>query len=872
MLRRALALQALLAALFGLALLLAPWAPLQRFWLDAQLRWAAPTQVPPGVLVFDIDDASLAALREELGPWPFGRDVYALVVDVLREAGARAVVIDLMLADPRPGDAALAQALQRPGAPVLLAASGVPPLRPPPLLDTAPPDHQRWAQITLPSGSLTGAQALRLGVITTPLDDDGVLRHWALWHAAPQGRWPLLPLAALQALGEPLALPADDKGRITPLLGQEPQVLPFYRLVRSAREGAMDDSALRAARGAVVFIGAGSLLGDRVMTPLGQSHGTVLMAQTYAAMRDGHGLRALAPSQQIGLLMLALLPALLALLRGRFNLGQWLRGAAVALLLLGLLMLLALGMKRWVDPSPALLALLVGGVLHGLWQGRVARREAERLRAERALAEQTAEAKARFLANVSQELRTPLSAVVGVAELLAQCELGATQQQQTRLLLNASRSLQRLVDELLDYSRLDLQRLHLQPSTVHLPGLLQELMLEQQDRAGDADVRCELQLADGLPQWVSVDGARLAQVLGTLVGNAIQFSPHGRVTLTAQPLSDGRVQFSVSDTGIGIAGSQLQRIFEPFARGHGQEQQLGGTGLGLAVSRELVRLMGGDIEVQSVPGAGSRFTFALGLPAVAALAQGDLRPDGEQGLPSGLTLLLAEADELNAALRIAQLEPLGVQVERAANGHLALALAQRLRFDLVLLNLQLPGLDGHRVARGIREHEAREGLPRTPILALSALDGAAEAQAGLESGCDELLNQPVSLRQLRKALQRWAPAQAGGVEAGVEPDSGAHASVDPHAPAPSSQRHAHAAVFLGRWGEAWVGVRTDPQRSRALLADLLECAQGIGDEALVEATQRLDEVIALPVLPLRKQVACEEAVHQAVAAALLALR
>lgn len=865
MLRRTLAIQALLAALLGLALLLAPWAPLQRFWLDAQLRWAAPTQPPSEVLVFDIDDASLAALRDDIGPWPFGRDVYALVLEVLRDAGARAVVLDLMLADPRPGDEALARAMQRPGAPMLLAAAGVPPVRPPRLAGPVPDDHQVWAQMSLPSPSLTGERALQVGVITTPLDEDGVLRHWALWHAAPEGRWPLLPLAVLQALGEPSLLVADANGRVTPILGQEPLVFPFHRLVRSARDGAVQDSALRAARGAVVFIGAGSLLGDRVMTAMGQRHGTVLLAQAYAAMRDGQGLRALAPIQQLGLLMLALVPALHALLRGRYDLRLCVRSSAWVVLLLVLAMLAAHGLKRWVDPSPALAVLLAVAWMHGLWQGRMSRREAERLRAQQGLAEQTAEAKARFLSNVSQELRTPLSTVMGAAELLELGELSEAQRRQLRLLLGASRSLQRLIDELLDYSHLDLQRLRLQPGAVHLPSLLQELMQQQQRQAGDADVRCELISAD-LPEWVHVDAARLTQVLGNLLRNAIQFSPHGRVTLELRQQADGRFEFAVSDTGIGIAGSQLQRIFEPFSQGQGGEQQLGGTGLGLAVSRELVRLMGGDIEVQSVPGAGSRFAFTIDLPGTEAPPPTEPSGGAKRALTPGLTLLLAEADELHAALHIAQLEPQGLRLERAANGHLALALAQRLPFDLVLLDLQLPGLDGHRVARGIREHEAQHGLPRVPILALSAHSGMQAVQASLEAGCDEHLCKPLSFSLLLQALQRWAPAQSRASQAT------ALALEDLHALAPATQRHAHAAVFLGRWGEAWAGVRTDAARSRALLADLLECARGIGDEPLQQAAQRLDELLALPVLPLREQVRSEEAVQQAVAAALLALR
>jgi signal transduction histidine kinase/ActR/RegA family two-component response regulator len=866
MARRALLAQTLLAALAGLALLLWPLAPMQRVWLDLQLRWAAPEMAASGVLVLDIDDASLAALRADFGSWPLPRDAYALVIEALRDAGARAIVIDLVLADPRDGDAALARSLARPGAPVLLAAAGVPGSLTPrlPSSPAGEPAPLAWSQISLPADSLSLAgRPPRAGVVTTPLDPDGSLRHWWLSHASPQGQWPVMPLAVLQALRQPLALRPDAQGRITPLLPRGGvATLPFARVALAAREGRSGDAVLRAAQDQVVFIGASSLYTDAVMTALGQQSGSALLASSYAAMRDGRGLQALPTLAALGLLLLGLLPSLGLLLRGRLRPRDALLAAVAALLLLALLGLwLAPQRGYWMDPGPALLALLLALMLQLAHHQRQTAREAERQLRERQMAEAANAAKSAFLATVSHELRTPLSAVLGLSELLAQSPLNEPQRRQVQLLGSAGRSLLTLIDELLDLSRIDMGRLDLHPEPARLAGLLEDCVALMQARAAERSVHCELLLGPGLPDWVMVDAQRLSQVLLNLLGNAIKFTPQGRVTLHAARLSDDRLQFSVSDTGIGIASSQLQRIFEPFMQAQGHDStRFGGSGLGLAISRQLVRLMGGDIEVQSVPGAGSRFAFALTLPPAEA------QPTPAPPKPAGdadLQLLIAEDDDVVAEVLLAQLAPLGWRIERASNGHLAVALAKRLRFDLILVDVQLPGLDGHRVVRALREHERQQGLPRTAVLALSAHAYADDARASIAAGCDEHLSKPVSQERLLAALRRWAPDKAA---ARTPP------SVSEPAPkGAAAKRRAHAAVFLGNWGAVWAEVRNDPVQAQALLGDLLDCAKGLDDEALRHAARTLQQLMAQPVVRLLQQHQAEVAVQAAVEAALASL-
>lgn len=863
--RRLLAAQTLLAALIGLLLLLSPPAGLQRAWLDLQLRWAAPPSPPAGVLVLDIDDASLELLRPQFGSWPLPRDSYALLIEALRDAGARAIAIDLLLSDPRDGDAALARSLARDGAPVVLAAAGMPGVRPrhaPP-----PPGHLAWAQFSLPATSLHRlGQAPRIGIVTTPLDADGKLRHWWLQHSSPQGDWPLLPLAVLQALQQPQRLAPDEQGRITPLLSSAGvRSMPLGPLLLAAREGRNDHQALRAVQGQVVFIGASSLYSDAVMTPLGQQGGSMLLAQAYAALRDGLGLRALPTPAALALLAAALLPVLPALRRRRTAPLAQLGASLLGLVLLAALMAwLCLQQGYWLDPTPVLATLASGLLLHVGLHALLTQREAAQQRRERDLAEAANQAKSAFLANVSHELRTPLSALLGLSELLAQGPLNDTQRRQVQLLGSAGRSLLTLIDELLDLSRVDMGRLVLHPQPARLRPLLDDCVALMQARAAERQVQCELVCDDALPDWVQIDAQRLSQVLLNLIGNAIKFTPQGRVSLRAARLADGRVQFSVSDTGIGIASSQLQRIFEPFLQAQGQDAaQYGGTGLGLAISRQLVRLMGGDIEVHSVPGAGSRFAFALALqPADAPVVMA--APAAP--VPEGLQLLLAEDDDLVAEVLQAQLQPLGLQIERAANGHLALALAKRMRFDLVLLDLQLPGLDGLRVARSLREHERERGLPRTPVVALSAHAFADDARLSLAAGCDEHLSKPVGQQRLLEVMRRWLPQQPAPRPPPASP--GVPAPVD----ATLERRRAHAQVFLGHWGGAWAAARDDATSAQALLRDLLDCAEAIEAPALRAAAQALLERVERPAPSLLQQAEAEQAVQARVEGVLLAMR
>lgn len=576
-----------------------PGGALERFWIDWQLRWAAPAQPPAGVLVFDIDDASLQRLQPRLGAWPYRRDVYALLIDALRRAGARAVALDLLLLDTAEGDAQLAREIAAPGAPVLLAAAGVGE----PELPVGNAKAVRWPQLMLPRAPLPRTQGL--GIVSLPLDRDGRLRHLWLHHRSGPTELPSLPLALLKRLDPEREAPPEQA---LIAFAREPvaeaRSLPFAELLLAVLDGRDEAEALRATRGQVVLIGSSALLADRVMTPNGQWRGLTVLAQSYAALRDGRWLRGAGGAPL--LLLFGLLPSLWALWRGSTQprlATLWVLGAALALPLLCALLARA---QIWIDPSPAFAALGAGLLGQLLLHQHRTHTESQRLEREQALAAAANAAKSRLLAQIGQDLRRPLRRMLELGQSLQTHVGDATGQQQLNELQQTGSRLAGRIDALLDLSALQAGQLSLHPAPFRLREWLDETLAALQPVALRKDLRCTLIAPGVLPEWVQGDRQRLRQVLHELLANALQFTEQGLVDLHVRVESDGRIGLTVADTGVGIPAEQQEHLFEPYAGGS--------AGLGLALARELVRLMGGEISVHSVPGAGSRFAFSIELP------------------------------------------------------------------------------------------------------------------------------------------------------------------------------------------------------------------------------------------------------------------
>ncbi len=863
------------AAIVGLLVLLSPlngW--LSRVGVDWQLRRLAPAHANGDVLVFDIDDASLAALKDAFGPWPFKRDVYALVIEELRDLGARGIAIDLLLADAQPGDAALARALARPGAPVVLAAVGLRSGSDQPAPAAAAwaasiplsLPRQHWPALALPTPSVWPAadRPPPLGVITTPLDDDGVLRRLPLWHRAGALQMPLMSLAVLHAVGTDLpsapgpagataALPpVDAAGALHlafPARDAWPPVLPFAELAEVAL-GRRDGAALRRlVQGRVVFIGSSALRADAVMTVQGQTSGTVALAQAYAALKQGSWVRPPSPTLNAALLLVALLPAAWTVRRGRPAPGRDAVAAGLALLLGGALALAVLLIARqpslWAAP---LLALGSGLALSLLAHQRRQAAQQRQLAQQAAVAADAARAKSAFLANISHEMRTPLNALLGVADLLADSPLTAEQRQHVQVFREAGRALHELINDLLDLSKIEADRLQLELLPFSLQRSLHHLVALMRPRAEAKGLRLRLELADDLPDGVLGDRQRLEQGLMNLMGNAIKFTHQGEVRLSVRhdPAQAGQILFEVADTGIGIAPSKLEQVFEPFAQADGSITRLyGGTGLGLALTRSVAERMGGSVQVSSTPGVGSVFALRLPLPPATLPPEPPRAAPPAAAAPTApLRVLLAEDNEVNVYIFRAMLADQPLALEVAGNGPTALDLLQREAFDIAFLDVQMPGLDGLSVTRELRRLEAADGRRRTPVVALTANAFASDVQASLDAGCDRHLAKPFFKPQLIDALQQLAlPASVPppAAPAAMALDEAAGLRRVGGDAALFERLIEHATVFMEAWPQSFDAALAagKPERAQRLVQDLASVAGSLGAEALVRAAAAL---------------------------------
>jgi signal transduction histidine kinase/ActR/RegA family two-component response regulator len=877
------------ALLVGLAVALTPLDEiLSRPLTDWQHRRAGPDGPPAGVVVIDIDDASLVALRPDLGAWPFRRDVYALVVEQLREFGAKAIAIDLLFADAHDGDQALARAIARPGAPVILAAAGLRYAQDDAAANELPgagagpagAPAYGWPAMALPTPSVWPAagQLPRTGVITTPLDEDGRLRSLPLWHAWRGHRLPALPLAVWMALsdeGAPTPGPVDAQGRVDIAFAGAATGAPalsFARVARSAL-GLEDGSAVAGAvRDRVVFIGSSALLADSVMTVSGQHSGTAILAQSYAALRDGRLLRPQTRWAQSLLLGLALVPSLLTYGRGRASVARdalWAVLALLAVVSLGLALLARAWMPTlWGAP---LAAIAVGLALAVLAHQRSLARTHRRLAYERAVADASNRAKSEFLANVSHEIRTPMNALLGVAELLDETPLNAQQRQHVRMFRESGQSLQELINDLLDLSRIEAGRFELDDVPFSLQELLTQQLALQRPRAEQKRLKLELEIAADVPDGVKGDRRRLQQGLTNLVGNAIKFTHSGsvRLSISLGPGPDD-VTFAVIDTGIGIVPSKFESIFEPFTQADGSvTRRYGGTGLGLSITRSIAQLMGGRIDVQSIPGQGSTFTLVVPLPAadgwVAEPARAPALAAPAMAQSRSHAILLAEDNEVNVYVFEGMLADQGLRIDVATNGHSALEMARARRYDLIFMDVQMPGMDGLSVTRSLRQFESQTGRVRTPVIALTANAYAKDVQSSLEAGCEMHMAKPFSKTQLVDALLRFVPPDPAAGTAPA-PAEGADVPPDPVPPSPAGildhrsalARHAgdtaqhrrvldHASVFIERWQQDFDAARArqDGALMRGLARDLRATAVDIGAHALAGAAAKLEDALAL---------------------------
>ena len=373
-------------------------------------------------------------------------------------------------------------------------------------------------------------------------------------------------------------------------------------------------------------------------------------------------------------------------------------------------------------------------------------------------------AKSEFLANMSHEIRTPMNVVIGIADILSQHEqLTETQAELVRTLERSADGLMDLIDDLLDLSRIEAHSIELEQLPFSLSRLLEGVKAMMSPRAGDKGLRFVLQGHAGVPDKFIGDPTRIRQILLNLLSNAIKFTHDGEVTLTVTksgaPVGEkAEITLAVQDTGIGIEADSLETIFHKFTQADSSiNRKYGGTGLGLSITRKLVEVMDGSISVKSDPGHGSTFTVVLPLTVAPA--------DTTTGLPSPPTapeatvskyrrILMVEDFEPNAIITGRYLRVFGYTFDVARNGHEAVECAKKGDYAVILMDVQMPEMDGFEASRRIRRHEEAEGRPHTPIIAMTAHALVGDRERCLEAGMDDYLSKPFKASELEGKLQQ----------------------------------------------------------------------------------------------------------------------
>ena len=392
-----------------------------------------------------------------------------------------------------------------------------------------------------------------------------------------------------------------------------------------------------------------------------------------------------------------------------------------------------------------------------------------RLAQARDAAEAANRAKSQFLATMSHEIRTPLNAVLGLNALMLDSQLVPTQRQHAELIRNSGHILLALINDLLDVSRIEAGAMTLEHQPFSPATAAQEVVALLQERAKSRGLDFSLHIVGGPPPEVLGDAMRWRQVLFNLVGNALKFTEHGHVRVEMrhkQPTPDTvELHVDVADTGGGIAPGEVPRLFEPFVQGdNGTARRHGGTGLGLSITRELVRLMGGRIEVESQPGQGS--VFRVVLPSLQRAPAGSGAPAALAAMPAkaarALRILVAEDNPVNQLLIEAVLNRMGHHCDIAPNGRDAVARARLAQHDLVLMDMQMPEMDGLTATRAIRTLAAPAS--RVPIVAMTANALLEDRQRCLEAGMDDYLSKPIDLHALAAVLAKFTAVNAAATE------------------------------------------------------------------------------------------------------------
>jgi|GEM_PF-1471189 len=791
---------------------------------DVQMVFLAKPVQFEHTLVVDVDEDSMATLADSLGAWPYDREIFALMVAYLKNAGARAVVFDVLFAEARKGDREFARAIEAAAAAngtggtgfgVVLGAAVLPnditrrldyhaDLRRLSWLNiehtggkTGNTPQRSWRDITLPAPDiLRQAPAAQAGVMTVAPDaEDGHVRRIPLLHEAYGNRLPSLPLAAVFAaqaqkpqikwndhrtqfyVGQH-RWPINAQGEVALHFGKGVHAvpaLPFHEVMAAAL-GVSGYEAVRAAvAGKTVFVGSSaSRLGDFVQTPVGRTRGLYLAAMTHEMLATD---RVLAPPSFLwnGLLLLLALSVPVAAYLSRVGntaAFAWLSAPVAAALVLGASSLLLLTGQQ-TDVMFALTMAMMALLMQFLQRMGFLYRNQQRLKLEKIAAENAAELKKQFIAQMTHELRTPLTAVLGYNRLLADRDITPSERKRyTGVVEKSGQHLLTLINDMLDQAKIEAGQMSVVLAPTDVRRVVDDAVEGLQAIAGEKalSLRAEFDanVPDGKTRGLMLDGFRLKQVLINLIGNGIKFTERGGVTVRVS-WADEKLKLAVTDTGKGMSEEALAKIFVAFQQADDHVASThGGTGLGLTISQKLTQLMGGEITVLSTLGVGSTFQSAFPASACALEKKTDAPQPGHGNTMPPQTahhrILVADDSEELLALMDHHLKRMGMITLLAENGQQMVALALAENPALVFTDMEMPLLGGVEATRQLRV----AGFTG-PIIALTGHTVGPETDRALAAGCNECLQKPVSPERLQAVIQQYLGAGlgAGSEQAGV---------------------------------------------------------------------------------------------------------